>query len=165
MRSSSECVLLSSRTDPLVMAFHVTSSPPIQSLVSAYSLKIPLAKEDGPLRSLAAVTLTRDTQTMHGPRPVNDSTLLLGLSPDAAVWSIAMRDEVPDQDLDEERFRRNKNVKKMNVKVKWSADVAALVRGSRVIRKRRGEAQSNIAGTRYRELDYRWAWLSASFRD
>ena len=133
------------------MAFHVTSTPPVRSLHSPYSIPILIDKHLKPITSLAAVILTPNTTSCRA------STVLLGLTIDTALWSVALSPEASkDEWLEYERApRRGKEEKLIDMGIRWVSDIEALSRDAL-----KEPELDQKAMTRYQEIDGRWAWLS-----
>jgi len=154
--SIQECAILSSRSDPLIMVCHVSSTLPIRSLHPPYSVPIHIDKHLKPVTSLAAMVLAQSQTSHSGP------TLLFGLDSACALWSIALRPkEVQRNEGSDDGFaiRATNHRKHLDLKVSWSTDVKGLLRGAG-----REDDVPEKARTRYRKVDYRWAWLSAFSR-
>ena len=143
-------MLLSSRSDPLVIAYHVTSMSPIRSLCPPYTVPMHVAKHIRPLNSLAAMTFGKHMKP-------SSSFLLFAQSSDAALWSFTLTSERdPSSQLgDTATQQRRIHAKRKMTSVRWNADVEALLQDTPS-----KDQVDKKAMTRHREIDCRWAWMS-----
>jgi hypothetical protein len=134
-----EGVVLSSPA--LSIVYHVTSSPPIRSLASPYSLEI-----DG-LHSLIMVTMPRVRDLG------DDISLLIGRLDNGSVYCISLS---RNQDRQLVQFHA-----RSGLRVQWDEHVEGIaVRGS--VCEDLEEKTLGKAGTRYKVIDARWVWLGSS---
>ncbi|ORY30819.1 hypothetical protein BCR39DRAFT_587775 [Naematelia encephala] len=132
-----EVTLLYSHSDPFVMVFHVTSSPPIRSLHPPYPL--PLSIPRGGLNAMTTMTIRRKHR-----RP---TTILVGLSRDGSIWSCPLIAGTVD----------NPEASKYRARLKVRIDDEL---DPFFAQKTRAQTlESERAVTKYRELDMRWAWI------
>lgn len=134
-------VLLSSSTESLIMAFHGPSDPPISSSRLPYAMSVPKGTAL-PLHSLGLINTYPNSLE-------SNTTLLLGISLEGAVWSIPLA-SMPDTD--------RKSKRKAALRIRWTDAVQARAKRKDPIV---DEDDDDVAGTRYKDVNLRWAWLGA----
>lgn len=184
-----DCILLSSRLHPLVMAFHVPSTPPIRSLLPPYALSSASHSIVHELCSLTSITL-------HRGKILQEQTSLLGLASDGSVHMIrflptpgrhsgisprqsgnwkAQGAEAMEVDSDDSSSSHShspisapttrhvsRSVRRSDIIVEWDDDIRQLAAWQDV-KDDDIEEWKQKARTRCKVLDMRWAWQGEFF--
>ena len=133
--------ILSSGTENTFLAVHGPSEPPATSQHHPYALTVPQGLPL-PLASLGVVhTQPNDVAA--------NTTMLLGITPEGALWTIPLRSSREQQQKAPKR--------KAVIRTKWSDAVQA--KAERKESPVMEDDDDDIAGTRFKDLNLRWAWL------
>ena len=139
---NTECVLLSSRSQSIIMVFHTSTLSPLTSLHAPYLLTPPAQMDK--VSSLTSLAIP-------SPRG-HDYTILLGQRSDGSVH--AMRLSRPQNRSSQKKAAQ---LTSEMLKVIWDDDV------TRISSRAGGNTEKSKAGTRFRIMDTRWAWLGEIF--
>jgi hypothetical protein len=176
-----DAMILSSRSDPLTLFFHASSSPPMRSLHHPYCLRLPVKARDGVLHSYNSISFSMNDDSPTG-------NYLLGVTPDNAVQAFQFRAggaqladqedrplsrtqnlrDVASMDIDmsdpaKEHLKRtssgrSRRNRQGGLRVEWDEEVRQLASWRKIDDGDDIEEWRAKAKTKSRIMDMRWAW-------
>ena len=168
---TTDCLMVHSRSQPLVIGFKVASKPSLSLKCLPFPIVIPRVVQR-PLTSLITVQLQKRTK-----RWLYDvHTSLMGISPDGGVHALFFDSTGQGDRTILERPKGWEGVKPV-MKVDWDEGVDKIAqeeiqyreegegeKKSTVDVDEEGDEKKDVKGTKYKELNFRWAWLGALFQ-
>lgn len=139
LTKQSDCYILSSRSNPTLLIFHLSPHPPLRSLHTPYTFQLDLDSRLNPLSDL--VVLDRHAEL---PQVDEQALSLLAIYTDGGLWSVPIAPYAEVEDGGETDLR-----------VAWDAELQ--VRANEGLGNGRHEGQAGE--TKFTIMDARWAWL------
>lgn len=148
--------MLFSKSNPLIMIFNTSSTTPIRSLHSPYSIQQPFYLSGTPMASFTPFHLISSASS----RKRGGEILLVGQSYDQSVIMFDLRNPA-DSAESQRRMQGTHGRGPADLKVRWNEDVSALtaeVGGQ--ITSPKSQPWLEKAKTKSRSVNFRWAWTS-----